>query len=298
MQCRSVLTRIDAHRTGELDETQSRELESHLSTCSSCNESVDDVTEFAEIVRSLSHDAPETCCAELKETLSDSFGTFEAAGRRVWVGFSSRGVKMIDIRSTSAEEFRRAYCHRFDRDLRQAEVPEKYRAPITAALNGDGAKLKEIDLDGMTDFEQRVLRKITEIPKGEVRSYNWVARAAGRPSAVRAVGNIMARNPLPFVLPCHRVVPASGEVGNYGFGTAMKRELLRAEGAPVDEMEQLARSGVRFIGSRTTKIFCCPTCRDARRIREENRVAFHTVAEAEQAGYRACRRCCDVAMGA
>ena len=92
-------------------------------------------------------------------------------------------------------------------------------------------------------------------------------------------------------MPCHRVVPAGGGVGKYGYGPKMKRDLLQREGVDVDQLDALAREGVRFIGSRTTRIFCCPTCRDARRIREENRVPFHDAEEATEKGFRPCRKC-------
>ena len=104
-----------------------------------------------------------------------------------------------------------------------------------------------------------------------------------------------AKNVVPFVVPCHRVVPSSGGVGEYSFGSKMKRELLAREGVDVDALDALAGEGVRYIGSRTTKIYCFPTCRDARRIREENRVPFHGAGEADRKGIRPCQRCRPVA---
>jgi hypothetical protein len=86
-------------------------------------------------------------------------------------------------------------------------------------------------------------------------------------------------------------VPTTGGIGNYAFGSAAKRELLRREGVDVETLENLEKSGVRYIGSRTTKIVCFPTCRDARRIREENRVPFHGEGEALKKGFRPCQRC-------
>ncbi|MGZ8781790.1 MAG: methylated-DNA--[protein]-cysteine S-methyltransferase, partial [Thermoanaerobaculia bacterium] len=119
----------------------------------------------------------------------------------------------------------------------------------------------------------------------------WVARQVGRPKAVRAVGSDCAKNTIPFVVPSHRVVPSTGGVGQYAFGPALKREMLRREGVDVDALETLGRKGVRYIGSKTTKIVCFPTCRDARRIRDENRVPFRAADEATEKGYRPCRRC-------
>ena len=113
----------------------------------------------------------------------------------------------------------------------------------------------------------------------------------GPPRAVRAVGNILAHNAVPFVVPCHRVVPSAGGIGNYAFGSSVKRELLRREGVDVDGLEALGREHVRYIGSKTTKIVCFPTCGDATRIREENRVPFREAGEATERGFRPCRKC-------
>jgi O-6-methylguanine DNA methyltransferase len=88
-----------------------------------------------------------------------------------------------------------------------------------------------VDLSGLSEFQLKVLGLLQRVPRGEVRTYAELARKAGRPGAARAVGNTMARNPVPLLVPCHRVVPASGGIGNYGLGKARKRELLRREGA-------------------------------------------------------------------
>jgi methylated-DNA-[protein]-cysteine S-methyltransferase len=85
-------------------------------------------------------------------------------------------------------------------------------------------------LDGMTPFQQKVLKTISKIPPGKTMTYGEVAEAAGKPGAARAVGNVMARNPVPLMLPCHRVVDASGP-GGFAIGLEVKRRLLKLEGA-------------------------------------------------------------------
>ncbi|HET9095051.1 MAG TPA: MGMT family protein, partial [Candidatus Baltobacteraceae bacterium] len=87
-----------------------------------------------------------------------------------------------------------------------------------------------MDISDLTPFEQAALKAAAQIPPGEVRSYAWVAQTIGRPKAARAVGQVMARNPLPLFFPCHRVVDSSGDLHNYGYGIEMKARLLSMEG--------------------------------------------------------------------
>ena len=288
MQCRSTLTRIDALRTGELPPEEQGVVREHLSTCPSCNESVGDVSTLAEQVKSLFTTAPPRSC---RDAICDSYEQIREGKDVVWVGFSDEGLRLIH-RGGSFEEFASAYTKRYCRTLKASTLPDALRKQVLAGLEGEGVTKPRVDWsDELSDIERDVLELLPKIPRGEVRTYEWVARQIGRPRAVRAVGNILAHNAVPIVVPCHRVVPASGGTGNYAFGPEMKRELLRREGVDVDGLDELARKRVRFIGSRTTKIVCFPTCRDARRIRDENRVPFHGAEEAIDEGFRPCRRC-------
>ena len=291
MRCRSALTRIDALRTGELATEEREHLDDHLGSCRSCNDSVSDVETLAATVKALTLAPPRSCLDSVKGHCVDSFDVITEGGDTVWVGFSSRGLRMIH-RGVSEEEFREKYSKHHGRTLDRARLPEKLRRKVIAALRGEGVDDPQVDWgDDVSDIERDVLEQLTRIPRGEVRTYAWIARQVGRPAAVRAVGNICARNVVPFVVPCHRVVPTAGGVGNYAFGSAMKRRLLASEGVDVKALEALGRKGVRFIGSKTTKIVCFPTCRDARRIREENRVPFRGTEDAMAKGFRPCRRC-------
>ena len=82
-----------------------------------------------------------------------------------------------------------------------------------------------------TPFEERVYAVVRRIPKGQTRSYGWVAAQLGRPGVARAVGGALNRNPDPKHTPCHRVVAANGSLGGYAWGPAKKRRLLQQEGA-------------------------------------------------------------------
>ncbi len=94
--------------------------------------------------------------------------------------------------------------------------------------------LKKIDGLRATSFQKRVWKTLLTIPRGEVRTYAWIAQKIGRPKAVRAVGNAVGKNPLAPAVPCHRVVRTDGLLGGYSGrgGVQAKRKLLKKEKAP------------------------------------------------------------------
>jgi len=81
----------------------------------------------------------------------------------------------------------------------------------------------------MTIFEKKVYAAVSKIPRGEVRSYKWVAAKIGRPKAYRAVGNALNKNPHIGIVPCHRVIRSDGTIGGFARGVALKRQLLKSE---------------------------------------------------------------------
>ncbi len=222
------------------------------------------------------------------------FGSWLAAPSRlgeVFVAFTGDGVQFLRSAESVRDDagaFAEAYRDRFGRPLRRVE-----RAPagLLLALRGSPAASLRLDLNGLSDFECDVLAATRRIPAGQIRPYGWVAREAGRPRAVRAVGSVLGRNPVPLLIPCHRVVRADGRLGDYMFGSAHKEELLRAEQVNLDEVEALAGQGAHFVGSDTTRVVCFPTCHHARRITPTHRHGFRTIAVAIAAGYRPCRHC-------
>lgn len=290
MRCKTVLTHIDAMRTAEVPPEEGAALREHLGRCPSCEESVHDIEGLAALAKTLVAAPPRSCAQSVCEAVTEKFGSFQFGGRTIWVVFSARGIRAITTGDYTPATFRERYGKRFG-DLREADVPQPLRTPIERALRGEDPGDVTLDLADLTEFERAVLEKLRTIPRGEVRPYRWLAAEVGRPGAVRAVGNVMARNPIPLILPCHRVVPNQGGVGNYGWGPDMKRTLLREEGVPIDELDQLARAHVRYVGSATTHIYCFPTCRHAKRIREENRVPLHDEEEAARKGFRPCLAC-------
>jgi methylated-DNA-[protein]-cysteine S-methyltransferase len=107
------------------------------------------------------------------------------------------------------------------------------RDALSEYLEGDATVLQlPVDLRLMAaPFRRAVLEKLREVPRGQTVSYGELAARAGNPGAARAVGTACARNPIPIVVPCHRVLPGTGRLGNYGGGPERKRALLELEGA-------------------------------------------------------------------
>lgn len=209
----------------------------------------------------------------------------------VFVAFTGDGVQFLRSAESvdgDPEVFAEAYRRRFARPLR---VADRAPAGLLSALRGRRGAVPRLALSGLSSFEQDVLTATRRIPAGETRPYGWVAREAGRPRAVRAVGTVLARNPVPLLVPCHRVVRADGRLGDYMFGAAHKEALLRGEDTNLDDVAAFARCGVHYLGSDTTGIVCFPTCHHARRITAAHRRGFTTIGAALTDGYRPCRSC-------
>lgn len=221
--------------------------------------------------------------------MADSYALFDTVLGPVYVAWNRNGVSAA-ARTGSAAEFEAWFCKDVGRALTAAPAPKDLARAIVAELRGD--RRLRFDLRGLTPFEQAVLRKTREIPRGEVRPYGWVAREIGHPAAVRAVGTALAGNPIPYFIPCHRVVRTDGKIGNYGGGgPEAKRAILTLEGVRLNRLQDLAQKGLRYEGVRSTKVFCFPTCYHGRSASERNVVFFHTENEARAAGYRPCKHC-------
>ena len=200
----------------------------------------------------------------------------------LWIAWNRDGVSAV-MRADANDEaaFTAWFKGEFGRPLRRADsVPASLR------------RTRRYDLSAQTPFERAVLLKTSQIPRGQVRTYSWVAREIGHPAAVRAVGTALANNPIPVLIPCHRVIRTDGIIGNYGAGgTEAKKQILTAEGVDPAEMERLAKAHVRYFGSKTTRIFCLPTCHHARRVQARYQLEFRSEGEARAKGYRPCKVC-------
>jgi len=251
-------------------------------------------------LRSLRVEAPEGFVDAVLDRLglhdADSLVTVQSPAGDLFVAFNDNGISAVMPAAVFDGDPELFAAHHRDTTGRPLVAGTPPPAGLAAALRSGRATSLRYDLSGLTPFERAVLTKTLEIPSGEVRPYGWVAREIGRPRAVRAVGSALGRNPVPVLIPCHRVVRSDGHVGNYGLGVPMKRALLSAEGVDLERLERLADAGVRFIGSDSTGEFCVPSCTHARRIRPAHEVRFRSSSAALAAGYRPCAHCTPVAV--
>ena len=224
--------------------------------------------------------------------LGDAYFYVDTAIGRVYVAHNARGISSVR-RAETSDEFEQYFRAHFGRSAYGDEEPSlALERELRHALSGEGRPRLHFDLSTLTEFERAVLLKALEIPRGEVRPYSWIAREIGRPKAVRAVGSALGHNPVPLLIPCHRVVRSDGQLGQYSMGGAtVKRALLNFEGADVAELEALASARVRFVGNGSTHAYCLPACHGVRRIKPQHRVTFQSAEEAVAAGYRPCRDC-------
>ncbi len=224
--------------------------------------------------------------------LADQWAELPSPLGPIGIAWNGLGISWIDLVDDPVS-FQERFTQQVGRPLyRTANVPAKMATAIGARLAGDRRVRIALDLRGHTPFAVAVWLKALEIPRGEVRAYGWIAAEIGRPKAVRAVGTALAHNPVPLVVPCHRVVRSDGSLGQYSLGGPdAKRTVLAAEGLDVAEMESVARAGLRYVGSATTQVVCLPSCHQARRITGGHRRPFRTLQAAALAGFRPCRSC-------
>ena len=147
----------------------------------------------------------------------------------LWIGYDAAGICLSLLRTSEVEFVERCRTE-LGRDAARDSLPSSdLVARVQARL--DGGASPPYNLDGLTGFQRAVLEAVAAIPRGQVRSYGQIAEQVGHPGAARAVGEVMRTNPIPVLIPCHRVVRADGSVGRYTPDPALKRRLLEEEGS-------------------------------------------------------------------
>lgn len=141
--------------------------------------------------------------------------------------FSEQGISAVTLLSSSDSVQKYLKKEYPGAKISMSDVPGKYIHEIEEAMDG---KVTAFDLDiNGTDFQMKVWDAIRKIPYGSVMTYSQIAGMIGRPEAVRAVANACGKNPVPIIIPCHRVIRKNGDLGGYGLGIDVKKKLLDHE---------------------------------------------------------------------
>ena len=162
----------------------------------------------------------------------DSRKIFKTTWGWMGVATTSRGVATVVLPKRSRRAVEEELSHTaWPANSQARRHLQMAQAALLRYLAGDSQALSlALDLPDSSSFRMKVCRTLHTIPYGRVRSYGWVARKLGQPRAARAVGAACGANPLPLVVPCHRVVAGDGSLGGFSGGLPVKKRLLRLEG--------------------------------------------------------------------
>jgi O-6-methylguanine DNA methyltransferase len=151
-------------------------------------------------------------------------------GINIWYAKTRKGLCCVSFSKTENEFIHRLSKKYADEQIFAPKILRKETAQLKRYFDGRRRKNFAVrtDLEG-SDFQLKVWRALARIPYGKVVSYSQIARAVREPNAVRAVANACGKNPLPVIIPCHRVVAKNGSLGGYTGGIHIKRSLLAIE---------------------------------------------------------------------
>ncbi len=149
----------------------------------------------------------------------------------VFIAETIRGVCFVSLSKISEAKFQSLLRKRFRKDaIRDNRKLKNVIRELSSYFNGHQVNFKSIlDLSIGTEFQRKVWEKVGEIPYGELKSYKWIADEIGNLHTVRAVGNAVGKNPVPPIIPCHRVIRSDGKLGGFSSGIALKKWLLKLE---------------------------------------------------------------------
>ena len=302
--CVAIEPELIASATGEATAPAAERVKLHVADCRSCRDEFAHYRAIEDTLGTLRATPPpaddaKAARARLLDRLSDlrtrmvAYGVFPSPVGPILLGRTEHGISMVE------------YLDREDagvsRWLREADVDarpgvtelEPFHRELLDFLAGRRTRLDwPLDLRfARSDFERAVLEATAAVPYGAVSSYTGIAGDIGKPGSVRAVAQALRHNPLPIVVPCHRVVGLHGDlVGYAGNRTSLKERLLALEGVPTDAA-RVARAAMYHYDPNADLQYCLPTCGDISR-RPLGRVRLFARRElAESAGLSPCVDC-------
>lgn len=163
------------------------------------------------------------------------YNTFKSPVGEILVTRTEKGLNFVSFPKNTWEKFLSALSKDKNVDLiKDQKKLLSLEKNLKAYFSGKKVNFKELlDLKGGTPFQIKVWKAMCKIPFGQTKSYGWLAQQVGDKSKARAVGSACGANPMPIIIPCHRVIKSDKTLGGYGGGLSLKRKLLEIEGVKI-----------------------------------------------------------------
>jgi len=304
--CREIEPDLVALAVGEAEPDAVLKVEEHIAECPPCMRELHQYRAVEGLVADLRRTplpgADATLArAQLESRLSDlrsrlvSFGLFDSPLGPMLIARSELGVSMVEYVESEAKAAARLGRLTGAAVVESRAQTEAFYQDLLDYLQGRRTRLDwPLDLRwARSDFQRRVLDATAQLPYGAVTSYGHIARDIGAPSATRAVAQALRWNPMPIVIPCHRVVGSTGDlIGYAGNKVSLKQQLLALEGVPVVthgalQVERRAMY-VRYLAEAE---YCLPTCGELPSMPLTRLTLYGSRARAEAAGLAPCTSC-------
>ncbi|MGH7414953.1 MAG: methylated-DNA--[protein]-cysteine S-methyltransferase [Candidatus Rokuibacteriota bacterium] len=305
--CRAIEPDLLSVAAGETGPAVAGRVEAHVATCRPCREELGHYRALERMMDTLRRaplpeDDATLARAQLGSRLADlrsrlvGFGIFPSPLGRILIARSEQGVALVQY--LPADGALPAYVRRLlgDDAVEDRAATEALREELVEYLEGRRARLEwPLDLRRMrSDFQRRVLAATAALPYGAITSYAGIAARIGAPSAVRPVAQALRGNPLPIVIPCHRVIGSSGALTGYaGRHVDLKQRLLAVEGVKTVAARNDFTIDREAMYTMVTgdREYCVPTCGSLLSQPLSRLTLFGTREGAESAGFEPCTTC-------
>ena len=235
--CDLAVDAMPGHLCGDLTPPEERWLEDHVASCGYCARMLATFTDAASRLDAVvnppdAHTAAPPSAASVLGLHEGRYGFLDTPVGPVLIVVTDRGVAEIAYLANSSphaaiREIEQRGILAFERQAAVREVADQLNDYFHGRLTTFHVP---VDLYGISEFTRRVLAATSKVPFGTYRTYGQIACAIGRHGASRAVGNALGRNPVPVIIPCHRIIRSDGRLGWYTGGADIKRKLLAIEG--------------------------------------------------------------------
>ena len=303
--CREVARDLVAVAAGEAGPAAERGVERHVAICAPCRDELARYRVLEGMVSDLRRAPmpgadPTLARAELESRLADirsrlvTYGIYPSPLGKILIARSELGVSMV--RYVDSEAAARSHMTRLagDEVVEDATALESTYRELLDYLSARGTRLSwSLDLRWATsEFQRRVLAVTAELPYGAVASYGGIAKRIGAPESVRAVAQALRHNPLPIVIPCHRVIGSTGELTGYaGTRIGLKEKLLSLEGVPVSGGAHRVDRNHMYVWLAPYTEYCVPSCGSLSEMPLAQLTLFGSRRHAEAMGLSPCTSC-------